>query len=99
MHNCLGSSNRINTDYFYTPLPLCVKMSGYAGRYVQIKMNEFSSSEFLVEGRWLFDGKQVTGDYCKDTHEKLPDESSGFTRNPSTPWAYSKDFQAGTQMQ
>lgn len=28
------------------------------------------------------------------SHEKLPDESSGFTRNTSTPWAYRKDIPA-----
>ncbi len=45
--------------------------------------------ESLNSGGWLIIG----------SHEKLPDESSGLTRNPSTPWAYRKDFQAGTQMQ
>jgi chemotaxis protein methyltransferase CheR len=45
--------------------------------------------ECLSPGGWLIIG----------SHEKLPDESSGLTRNPSTPWAYRKDFQAGTQMQ
>ena len=26
------------------------------------------------------------------SHEKMPGELSGFTRNPATPWAYRKDF-------
>jgi chemotaxis methyl-accepting protein methylase len=33
------------------------------------------------------------------SHEKLPDESSGLTRNPSTPWAYRKDIQVNSQLQ
>ena len=37
--------------------------------------------ESLNSGGWLIIG----------SHEKLPDESSGLTRNPSTPWAYRKD--------
>ena len=45
--------------------------------------------ERLSPGGWLIIG----------SHENLPDESSGLIRNASTPWAYRKDFQAGTQMQ
>lgn len=37
----------------------------------------------LSPGGWLIIG----------SHEKLPDETPGFTRNPSTPWAYRKNFQ------
>jgi chemotaxis methyl-accepting protein methylase len=33
------------------------------------------------------------------SHENLPDESSGLTRNPSTPWAYRKDVPVSSQMQ
>lgn len=33
------------------------------------------------------------------SHEKLPDESLGLTRNPSTPWAYCKDIQVNSQLQ
>lgn len=36
----------------------------------------------LKPGGWLIIGSQ----------EKLPAESSGLSRNPSTPWAYRKDF-------
>ena len=36
----------------------------------------------LIPGGWLIIG----------SHEKLPYKSSGLTRNPSTPWAYRKDF-------
>jgi chemotaxis methyl-accepting protein methylase len=45
--------------------------------------------ESLRSGGWLIIG----------SHEKLPDESAGLTRNPSTPWAYRKDFPVSFQMQ
>jgi chemotaxis methyl-accepting protein methylase len=32
------------------------------------------------------------------SHEKLPDESSGLTRNPSTPWAFRKDIPLKSQI-
>jgi chemotaxis methyl-accepting protein methylase len=44
--------------------------------------------ESLNSGGWLIIG----------SHEKLPDESSGLTRNPSTPWAYRKDDPESSQM-
>jgi chemotaxis protein methyltransferase CheR len=45
--------------------------------------------ESLNSGGWLIIG----------SHEKLPDESAGLTRNFSTPWAYRKDFPVSSQMQ
>ena len=41
-------------------------------------MNELSSNETLgrwIVGDWLFEDKQVTGDYDKHTHEYWLDES------------------------
>ena len=50
-------------------------------RQQRIKKPFTKIQQCLNPGGWLIIG----------SHEKLPDESSGLTRSPSTPWAYRKD--------
>jgi chemotaxis methyl-accepting protein methylase len=47
----------------------------------------------------IFESLNYDGWLIIGSHEKLPDESSGLTRNPSTPWAYRKDDPESAQMQ
>jgi chemotaxis methyl-accepting protein methylase len=42
----------------------------------------------------IIDSLHAHGWLIVGSHEKLPDESTGLIRNPSTPWAYRKDIPA-----